>query len=189
MKNIPLVLVIMTAIVTGLTGCRSSRVNAPSSSVAEPSTRNNCYSLLYQLLSDEKNVSLLLFIKREENDVNRLIKKIAASSKSGAKQLEELAKKDPRIKLDDFRLPSGEVATRDAIAATKKKDLLGKSGSDFELALLLTQVQALSYGSHLAKVALTHETDPERVRALAGIGAEMEKLYQEVYLLMLSRKK
>ena len=39
--------------------------------------------------------------------------------------------------LDDTQLPPGEAAAREAIAATRKKELLGQTGEKFELTLLL----------------------------------------------------
>ena len=86
-------------------------------------------------------------------------------------------------------LPPGEAATRDAIAATKKKKLLGQSGNEFELTLLLTQAQALSYGWHLAKVAAENEPQPDSARALAGMSEDTEHLYHEVFLQLLSKTK
>ena len=87
------------------------------------------------------------------------------------------------------RLPPGETATRDAIASTKKKELLGQTGDKFELTLLLTQTEALSYAWHLAKVAGENESQPDRARALAGVSADMENLYREVFALLRSRTK
>lgn len=157
--------------------------------VNSTSTRNNCYSLLHQLLDDEKDVSMLRFIKSEHADVKNLVKRIATISGTGAKLLEEFAKDDPSIRLDDIRLPPGELATRDAIASTKQKELLGQTGDTFELTLLLTQTEALSYASHLAKVAGENELQPERARALAGVSQDMENLYREVFTLLLSQTK
>jgi hypothetical protein len=81
------------------------------------------------------------------------------------------------------------VATRDAIASTKKKELLGQSGDEFELTLLLTQTEALSYAWHLAKVAGENEPQPDRARALAGVSDDMENLYREVFVMLLSKTK
>jgi hypothetical protein len=140
-------------------------------------------------LDEQKDVSMLRFIKREHSDVKDLIKKIAANSAAGAKLLEEMARHDPSITLDDIRLPTGEASTRDAIASTKQKELLGQSGETFELTLLLTQTEALSYAWHLAKVAGENESEPDHARALAGISEDMENLYQEVFALLLSKAK
>lgn len=186
--NLPL-LAAMLSVACVLTGCQSPKATPPAGSSAEQATRNNCYSLLHQLLNDQKDVSILRFIKREQDDVKNLVKKIAANSAAGAKLLEEFAKDDPSIKLDDIRLPPGEVSTRDAIASTKTKELLGQTGDEFELTLLLTQTEALSYASHLAKVAGENEPQPDRARALAGVSEDMQNLYQEVFVLLLSKTK
>jgi len=173
-----------------LGGCQSGPlVGREAVAVGGQSTRDNSYSLLHQLLADEKNVALLRFIKREESDVKKLVKKIAARSAAGLKVLKEQAPLPPAINLNDISLPPGEVATRNAIAATKKKQLLGQSGDRFELTLLLTQAEALGYASHLAKVAAETDSRPDRVRALGEIHAEMESLYQELFDLLLSRAK
>ena len=170
-----------------LTGCQSPQAGSPSKGVASQSIRNNGYSLLHQLLNEQKNVSLLRFIRPERADVKHLVNKIATTSGAGAKLLEMFAKDDPSISLDDIRLPPGELATRAAIAATKQKELLSQSGNTFELTLLLTQTEALSYGWHLAEVTGENEPQPERARALAGLGRDMQNLYHEVFILLLSK--
>jgi hypothetical protein len=187
MKIILPLLAAMLSVACVLTGCQSPKAGSPSGSSA--STRNNCYSLLHQLLDEQKDVSLLRFIKPEHSDVKKLVKRIATTSGTDAKLLEEFAKDDPSIRLDDLRLPPGELATRDAIASTKEKELLGQTGDTFELTLLLTQTEALSYAWHLAKVTGENEPQPERARALAGISEDMQNLYHEVFVLLLSQTK
>ncbi len=66
---------------------------------------------------------------------------------------------------------------------------MGQTGNEFELSLLLTQLQALSYGWHLAKVAGENESQPDRARALAGVSEDMENLYHEVFALLLAKTK
>ena len=170
-----------------LTGCQSPQAMPPVQGVA--STRNNCYSLLHQLLDEQKDVSFLRFIKHEDSDVKKLVQKIAAASGAGSALLEDLAKHDPSLSLDYIGLPPGEVATRDAIASTKKKELLGHTGDEFELALLLTQTEALSYAWHLAKVAGENDSQPNRALALAGLSKDMENLYHEVFVMLLAKTK
>lgn len=168
-------------------GCSSPKAGSHFSRGTELSIRNNCFSLLHQLLLDEKNVNLLRFIKHEESDVKTLVKRIATTSGTGAQLLEEFAKKDPSLRLDQPGLPPGETATRDAIAATKQKQLLGQTGDEFEQSLLLTQAEALSYAWHLAKIASDNDAQPDRARALSGLSEDMRKLHQEVILLLGSK--
>lgn len=170
-----------------LTSCQLLPAKSPDlPPTAALSIRNNCYSLLHQLLSEEKDVSKLHFIKREQPDLEKLIKRISEASASGAKLLEDFARNDPSIPLDAIQLPSGEKATRASIASTKKLELLGQKGDKFELTLLLSQAEALSYGWHLAKVAGENEPQPEHARALKGISKDMEDLYRETFALLLS---
>ena len=170
-----------------ITGCQSPKVRPSPVGYASQSTRNNSYSLLHQLLKDQSDVSLLRFIKSENPDVKKLVKRIATTSATGATLLEQFAKDNPAIRLDDFSLPPGEEATRDAIAATKEKELLSQTGDTFELTLLLTQTEALSYGWHLAVVASLYEPSPDRAHALVGIGVDMDNLYHEVFALLLAK--
>ena len=186
-KNLLPLLAAMLSVACVLTGCQSPKARSPSGNSA--STRNNCYSLLHQLLDEQKDVSILRFIKPEHSDVKNLVKRIATTSGTGARLLEEFAKDDPSISLDDIRLPPGELATRDAIGSTKEKELLSQTGDEFQLTLLLTQPEALSYASHLAKVAGENESQPDRARALAGVSKDMENLYHEVFVLLLSKTK
>ena len=132
---------------------------------------------------------MLRFIKHEHIDVKNLIKKIAAASGKGSDLLEDFARRDPSIQLDDLRLPSGEIAARAAIASTKKEELLHQSGDEFELTLLLSQTEALSYAWHLALVAGDNEPQPDRARALAEEGKVMENLYREVFDMLRSKEK
>jgi hypothetical protein len=187
MNIIPLLFTVMVVAAGLLTGCQSAKVFSTSKNVVSQSARNNGYSLLYQLLDEEKDVSLLRFIRRDHEDVKELVKKISMNSGTGAALLEGFAKDDPSIHLNDIGLPRAELATRDSMAATKKKELLGQSGDTFELTLLLTQTEALSNAWHLAQVTCDSEPQPERTRALAGLSQDMQNLYDEVVLLLLSK--
>jgi hypothetical protein len=171
-----------------LAGCQTPPATPAAATGVTTSTRNNCYSLLHQLMDDEKDVSLLKYIKREHSDVKDLLNQIASASGAASKMLEQFAKQDPSLNLKDLRLPRGEVATRDAIASTKQKQLLSHSGEEFEVALLLTQFEALSYGSHLAKIAAENDATPERARALNSLSAQLDGFYEQALTIVMSRR-
>lgn len=145
--------------------------------------RNNCASLLYDLLREEKNLSKILIIKRETKGLSELAKNISASARAGAKRLEQLAGTDKTLDLRVMGLPSGEVATRDAISKTKQRELLGGKGEDFEFMLLLTQIEALNYAAHLAKVAGENESRPEHAQEFFAVSREFKNLYMQVVTL------
>ncbi len=153
----------------------------PSEKIA---LRNNAASLLYDLLNDEKNVGKILIIKFDRPQLHQLIKAISTMAGSAADRLTELAKADPTLNLHDLGLPAGETAVRDAIAKTKEHDLLLTSDKEFEFNLLLTQAQALSYGSHLALVAAKNSEQSDQIKAFESFNVAMTDLYQQVVAVM-----
>ena len=176
-----------------LAGCASkpatprSGANSTGSQDQSLAVRNQAYSLLYQLMADEGNVSKLLIIKKEQPDVGALIKDIALVSSDAAKQIETFAKSDPHLHIKMTGLPAAEVETRDLIAKTRTKELIGKTGEKFELRVLLTQSEALTYGAHLAAIAQSHETDGARRHFLGGVSEHLQELHQRMIDLMHSR--
>ncbi len=161
-------------------GCTSPPRAPAVETTLSQSTRNNSYSLLHQLLDEEKDVSKLRFIKRENSDLKILLKNVASTARKGAEKLDAFAKLDPSLILDDYRLPLGEQKTRADISAQEEKDLLHSSGGKLELTLLLTQVEALNYGAHLAKIAAENDFQKDRALYLLGLSRELAGLRAEV---------
>jgi hypothetical protein len=161
-------------------GCKTPPAAArPNLSLTE-NTRDNCYSLLKQLLDNEKDVNLLHLIKTETPDLRKLIKRISTTAADGSKQLAAFSKEDSTLALDHYDLPAGEVKTRDAISKLHEKELLHTSGATFELGLLLTQVEALTYGAQLAKLASENDPQPDRSRYLISLSEQLTDLHDEV---------
>ena len=184
---------VMLAWLCGLAACQSPPHHTTPSQNATPAAplnkvdsavRNNAFALLADLLNDEKNVSKILLIKFESPEVDRLVTEISKTADEGAKLLETFSKTDPTLTKTSLDLPPGEKATRDAIAKTKKDQLLHTKGKEFEFELLLTQVQALNYGAHLASVIATNEPQPDRARQFMNLSAQLKRLYGEVIALL-----
>lgn len=173
-----------------LCGCQShpqAAASADSMAVATPANknvdiriRNNSLALLNELLNEEKQVSMILIIKRESPELNRLIKDIAETAAEGAKRLQSMAKNDSGLALEKPDLPPGEQATRKAVAKTKQHLLLHSKDAEFEFQLLLTQAEALNYGAHLAAVAAENEPQSDRARELSDLSARLTQLYEQV---------
>ena len=181
------------AFLCGLTACQSPPHAGPDSQPptsgtprnnADLAVRNNAFALLADLLNDEKNLSKILLIKFESPEVDRLVTQISKTANEGAKVLESISKAEPNLAPSALALPPGEQATREAIAKTKKHQLLHTKGNDFEFELLLTQVQALNYGAHLASVIAANEPQPERAQQFANLSAQLTQLYGEVITLL-----
>ena len=179
----PVVALVLVILVSGCALSPERRDPAPAMQ-GGLDLRNNAYSLFYDLLQDERHLSKLLIVKRDRRELNQLVKKISQTAADAADRLKALAKSDRSLDLLSTSLPPGEAATRKAIADTKKRELLGRSGWEFERTLLLTQMEALSYGSHLATVAAKHDANPDRSAYLSALSQSFDTLREEVARLL-----
>jgi hypothetical protein len=141
---------------------------------------------LFDLLGDERNVSKLLIIKRERPELRDLIRDIAQRCGQAHEELERFAKADPALNLKTNGLPAVEIGTRDAIGKTKAKQLLTESGKQFELSLLITQHEALTYGTHLAATIAKTETNAQRAPFLRRLSSDLEVLENRITSMLLA---
>jgi hypothetical protein len=182
-----LALVAVTAIF--LTSCGMLGKDHRSSS-NHPATTNladgNGYALLFDLVGDEKDVSKLRFLKHEPPALKNLVNAIAATNRIAYKKLEELGKADPSLNLKQTGLPLDEVHTRDSISKFKEHALLSQKGKEFQLQLLLSQNEGLTYGAHLAKTTAGTEEKPARKQVLKQIASDLGKLQEQVFQMILS---
>jgi len=144
------------------------------------------YALLFGLLGDEKDVAKLLVVKRERAELRELIKEIADAAGRGHKRLEEFAKADHSLNVTKQGLPPAEATTRASIARAKAKELLAQGGKDFEVQLLLSQNEALTYGTHLAQTIAKAENDPQRTKYLQQLRGELNQFQRKVLAMLLA---
>jgi hypothetical protein len=179
-----------------LCGCQSLRSNSGKTPLTNPAeandsklqTRNNALALLEDLLSDEKNVSKILIVKHNSDQLGKLIKEISETAGNSAKMLDEYAKSVGGVDLKRLDLPPGEAATRKLISKTKEHELLSAKDAEFEFQLLLTQVEALNYGAHLAMAIADCETDPNQTREFLRLGSQLRELHERVLAMLRERK-
>jgi len=179
-----------------LCGCQSIQstngnahaANVPEANNANLLIRNNALALLDDLLNDEKNVSKVLIVKHNSDELGTLVKQISETAGGGAKMLEEYSRSEGGIDFKRLDLPPGEAATRKLIAKTKEHELLSSKDAEFEFQLLLTQVEALNYGAHLAMVIADSEKDPSRTREFLRLGSELRDLRERVEAMLRRHK-
>jgi len=143
------------------------------------------YALLADLCGDEKDLSKLRFFKNERAELKALLQEIAGTNRVAYEALQKFAKADPAINLKDTGLPAAEVEAREAISKFKQSAILSSKGKDLEVQLLLDQNEALTYGSHLARVIAQAEPDSQRRAFLEQLAGNLGVLQQRV-LKMLS---
>src|SRR6266478_2523538 len=172
----PRLSVLALIIILLVSGCATP----PSDPPATPVAPGHGYALLYDLLGDERNLSKLLIVKRERQELGILVKQVSQTCGHGYQQLEKFAKADGRVDLKDQGLPADEIETRKEIIRTRRKELLTVKGKEFELQLLLNQNEALTYGSHLAATVARDEESSERAAFLRQLASDLGQLRQRM---------
>jgi len=167
-----------------VTGCSTVQKVLPTTAWREARVRNEGYSLLYQLMSQESDVAKILIIKQTEPPVTDVIKEIAKTCDQAKKELEMFHEKDRHLSFEMANLPQIEQKTRDAIKSTKTKQLLFSNGKTFERRLLFTQAQAMNYGAHLAKVLHDQDDNPVRKIFLAMLSDHCTALHDKTIDLL-----
>jgi hypothetical protein len=175
-------LVITAMLFVGCASFNPKPAEQPKISVSE---KSEGYALLYDLVSDEKQISKILIIKKERPEFRDLVKRIAATAKETARGLENFAKKAPQLNLKITHLPVMERKARDSIAAETENEILKSSGGPFESKLLMAQVEGLNYAAHLAKVLAETEADLTRKQFLQSASWKFDRLRDEVYQMMI----
>ncbi|MGD0651736.1 MAG: hypothetical protein ABSA97_11460 [Verrucomicrobiia bacterium] len=167
-----------------VTGCSAVQRILPTTAWRQARVRNEGYSLLYQLLSQESDVAKILIIKRADPPVADVIKEIANTSGQAKKALDLFHEKDRHLSFEMTNLPQIEQQTRAAIESTVTKQLLFSSGKTFERRLLFTQAQAMNYAAHLAQVLHDQEDNPLRKEFLATLAERCTTLHDKAIDLL-----
>ncbi len=188
-------MVLLLPVLLSSFGCASFRNNpesqnqptAVTNAIPAQGVLQNGYALLFDLLGDEKNVSLLHFIKSEQPELKTLMADISRVSGEAYQRLEDFGKADPKLNLKNEGLPLAELAARKSISTMKTRLLLHSKGTEFELQLLLSQSEALVYGANLAQVTAASETDSQRATYLRETADRLLQLDNRVLQMLLNR--
>ena len=184
-KRFALVAVAITSILLLSPGCASVQEKIPFVG-SRFRTRNEGYSLLYELTAKQRDVDKILIIKHADARAAREIKEIAQLFRQAQERFDAFKKQDGSLDFQVKHLPALEDKTRDSIQSTATKDLLFSSGKDFELRLLLTQAQALDYASHLATALENQDDNKERKTFLGEFSKQCDQHHQNVIQLLSS---
>ena len=170
-------------IVIALTGC-SSTPKPPSENGGMFRERNEGFSLLYKLMSDESKVGGIFIIKSASEPVKGLVKEIGAACDGAKKQMDGFPELNNRIEYDVPDLPKLEQESRDLEAKADTKDLLTSTGNTFQLRLVFTQAQAMAYAKNLCDALIADEDDPQIKQFLTALSLQCAGFQQRLMDLL-----
>jgi hypothetical protein len=145
------------------------------------------YALLYDLVSKEKQSSLLSIIKKESPEFKSLLERISDTSKATATELEALARINPPLNIKVMHLPRLEQATRESIDKQTSKEILHSTGVALEFNIVSSQLAAMNYAAHLARSLAVVETNPRRKEFLQQTDRKFSDLHGQVYKMLFTR--
>ena len=172
-----------------LSGCVISepRDKAGTTSTVKVSELGEGYALLYDLLSKEKQSTLLSLIKKESPELKSLLERISKTSKATATELETLAHLNPPLALKASNLPRLEQAARESIEKQTSKELLHSDGAGLEFNMVSSQLAGMNYATHLARSLALVETHPLRKAFLQRTDRRFSELHAQAYKMLLAR--
>lgn len=145
------------------------------------------YAKLYGAMNGLRMLDELLLVKLESKETEKLVEQIASFGARTKSELEDLAKANPEISLDD----DGRTKLSKESSKRQKRDrmktfapMTGVSGPDFERMLLLGQQGVLYQLRFRAEVMADAETNPKRRDYLRGVQKDVERLYIETVNLL-----
>jgi hypothetical protein len=180
---------ITLAAVWVLSGCAifepSAKEGAPTHVSASEISEG--YALLYDLVSKEKQSSLLSIIKEESPELKSLLERISETSKATAKELDTLARINPPLNLKVTHLPRIEQAARESIDKETSKEILHSKGVALEFNMVSSQLAGMHYAAHLARSLAVTETNPQRKAFLLRTDHNFSELHSQVYKMLFTR--
>jgi hypothetical protein len=176
-------ILLLLACCLAATGCAATAPPPPGSGGAFRE-RNEGYSLLYKLMKDESDVGQLFILKSASPPVTDLVKEVGNACQGFKKQLDNFAAADREIRFDMTDLPRAEQESRDRIAGGQTRALLFSSGREFEVTLLVTQIQAMDYAASLSKAIEGHEDNADRKKFLTDLSARCATYHDQLVKML-----
>jgi hypothetical protein len=169
--------------------CQSAPTRAPTQIDGQPQVDVELsygYARLHDLMGKLNDVdnSLFLFMKGPSDPVKQLLRNIADTADHAHERIETLVEDDPTIDLDVDLSAELEQETRSAIQSTTKSELMGAGGREFELRMLISQLESTRYGSHLAERIAEADPNEQRRDYLEQLAEQLEELRQRAFELL-----
>lgn len=184
---------LLASVLALLPGCDKTGETRPAA--ASPgkvrAELNVGYSLLYQQAEGIPKMKWLLMFKEQHAELEQASDGMVEFYAQLAQSLEQVAAKNPAMRLDAVTMPPIMVDTRKAIGVDLAKDfapLIGNTGLEFERELLLMFYNALDEQRHLVGVMIEREPEPglksflEKTKSrLEGRRGKLEELLNRRY--------
>jgi hypothetical protein len=145
------------------------------------------YSILYRDAGNLDLSELILYVKAESDAMKEVVTAISRMGGELKKDLEQIAKDYPGVRIDLDPLPEMEKRKRAAVGKDRAKEfapVVGKGGREYERTVLLSFANGLNHERHLCQVMAEAEPDAGLKKFLLETGKKYDGLYDRVIALL-----
>jgi hypothetical protein len=175
---------LVSLVLAALVGCSAAHEHADETARGGRPVLSYGYALLYEMVRTERFADKILLVKSESDEVKRIVGRIADHAADSKTRLEQIAKGYPAIRIDSDALPEVQVRMLRSLETEQVKDVLSRSGKDFERTLLVVLVGFVQQERHLARVMVDAETDANRRRFWTDTQRRFDAEYADALALL-----
>lgn len=151
------------------------------SSLNKESDLNGAYTILYEIVSKQKDLDKISFIKTISPELKPLLQEISQTSQKIVKKLKDWSSQDPQLRLNFHSLPTFEKQIRQEIESDTTRKIISSSKDSLEKLLLLKQSEGLNYQAYLCRWLSQNETNTVRQEKLKKFEKKLANLNRRVF--------
>ena len=155
---------------------------------ANKQQRAQGYYTLKKILDQESNLSKVLIIKDPKTGIENFMKRVSEVSGKYNNELDQWFKQDPSLVAKSDGFPPIERKARNGIESATTKSMLLTGDKNFEVRVLVSQIQATDYLRNTFEALEETETSEKRKGRLKAGKEDYEKLMGEAYQLLGAKK-
>lgn len=148
---------------------------------------NDGYSMLYEDAGNLDLAEFILYVKVESEAVDGIVTAVAQLGGELKKQLEQVAKDYPGVRIDLDPLPEIEKRKRAALGKDRARyfaPVIGHGGREYERTVLIAYSNGINHERHLCQVMAEAEPNANLKKLLLDTEKRYDALYERINVLL-----
>ena len=182
---------VFTFLLAGLAGGCAVKPDADRTRATDSSKQrlalSEGYSMLYKDASSLDLTELILYVKVESDAIDKVVTAVAEAGGQMKKDLEQIAKGHPGVRINLDPLPEMEKRKRAAISKDRARyfaPIVGHGGREYERTVLIGFANGMNHERHLCQVMAKAEPDASLKKFLLDAEKRYDGLYDRVTALL-----
>ncbi len=177
----------LTKIILFIVFFMASGRQVSSAEEVNPKQRAEGYFGVVEVLEQQKSLDKLLILKKPTANIQKYMKEMSDYSQKVLDELKKWNEGSQKLIAKESQAPPFEKNVRGSIQSSQKKQLILSGAENFELRLLLSQVQASDYLSHAFEFLMDEEPSDSRKAQLEKHKKTFEKFNDRAITILAQR--